>query len=79
MESSTKTIGSKGEIVIPQKMRDELGIKNNSKVQIITTKSGILIIPLKKSFKEISNTFEKTKINNLKEIEDISFELMAGI
>jgi AbrB family looped-hinge helix DNA binding protein len=79
MESTTKTIGSKGEIVIPLRIREENGLKTNSKVQIISTKSGILIIPLKKTFKELSQIFDKSKMNNLKEIEDISFELMAGI
>lgn len=32
-----------------------------------------------KTFKELSQIFDKSKMNNLKEIEDISFELMAGI
>jgi AbrB family looped-hinge helix DNA binding protein len=79
MESTTKTIGSKGEIVIPLKIREENNLKVNSKVQIISTKSGVLIIPLKKTFKELSQIFDKSKINNFKKIDDISFELMAGI
>lgn len=76
MISSTKTIGSKGEIVIPRNIREKNGLEPNSKIQIISTNSGIVILPLKKNFKELSAIFKKTNLDNLNEIENLAFDMM---
>ena len=78
MLSRTKTVGSKGEIVIPKSIREETGLKPKQKVEIMSTKNGILIIPLVKDIRELRGLFGKGGIKNLSKIEDIMFDVMAG-
>lgn len=79
MLSATKEIGSKGEIVIPKEIREKYGIKPKQKMEIISSKNGILLIPLVKNIKELRGLFGKEGYKHEKEIDDILFEVMAGI
>ena len=79
MISSTKEIGSKGEIVIPKEIREKCGMKPKQKVEIISSKSGILIVPLVKNIKELRGLFKKEGYKHEKEVDDILFKVMAGI
>jgi len=78
MLSRTKTVGSKGEIVIPKSIREETGLKPKQKVEIMSTRNGILVIPLVKDIRELRGLFGKGGIKNLSKIEDIMFDVMAG-
>ena len=79
MITATKTVGSKGEIVIPKNLRKEVGIKPNQKVEIIPTRSGLLIIPLRKKLSDFAGYFGNKGINNIKELDATIHELLAGI
>jgi len=74
----TKTVGSKGEIVIPKSVREKSGLKPKQKVEIMSTKSGILIIPLVKDIGELRGLFGKGGVKNMKKIEEIMFDVMGG-
>lgn len=78
MVSRTKEVGSKGEIVIPKEIREKHGIKPKQKVEIMTTKNGILIIPLAKDIGELRGLFGKGGVKNIKKIEEIMFDVMYG-
>ena len=79
MMSSTKEIGSKGEIVIPKEIRKKYGIKPKQKVEIIGFENGILIVPLVKNIKELRGLFKKEGYKHEKDVDDILFRVMAGI
>ena len=74
----TKTVGSKGEIVIPKSVREKSGLKPKQKVEIMSTKSGILIIPLVKDIGELRGLFGKGGVKNMKKIEEVMFDVMGG-
>jgi len=75
----TKIVGSKGEILIPKTVREKSGIKPKQKVEIIASKNGILIIPLVKDITELRGLFKNEGYKNKKSVDDILFEMMAGI
>ena len=79
MISAVKQIGERGEIVIPKEIREEKGLDVNSKVEIISTKKGIIIIPLKKKMKALAGLFETKEAVNFKELDALTHELLAGI
>ena len=68
MNGTTKTIGKHGEIVIPKSIRKEKGLNSNSKVQIVSTKSGILIIPIEKDISQLAGLFGKDGAGDIKEL-----------
>ncbi|MBI2654805.1 AbrB/MazE/SpoVT family DNA-binding domain-containing protein [Candidatus Woesearchaeota archaeon] len=78
MLSRTKTVGSKGEIVIPKSIREETGLKPKQKVEIISTRDRILIIPLVNNISELRGLFGKGGVKNIKKIEEIMFDVMGS-
>lgn len=78
MLSRTKTVGSKGEVVIPKFIREEIGLKPKQKVEIMSTRNGILIIPLVKDIRELKGLFGKGGVKNIKKIEEIMMDVMSG-
>lgn len=79
MEIAIRKVGGKGEVVIPEGMRKELGIKKDSRVEFIRTKNGIILLPAKKSFRDLIGLFGDKGIKNPKELDLIAEELMAGV
>ena len=75
----TKTIGSKGEIVIPKSVREKSGLKPKQKVEIISSKSGILIVPLVKDIQDLRGLFKKEGYKHEEDVDDILFNMMAVI
>ncbi len=68
MITCTKTLGDRGELVIPKDMREENGMTTHSRVELISTKHGVLIVPLKRKLSELSGLFKNldgAKINNI--------------
>jgi AbrB family looped-hinge helix DNA binding protein len=43
---SNLTVGCAGEIVLPGPIRDRYGLKPNTPVRLVETRSGILLVPL---------------------------------
>ena len=78
MLSRTKTVGSKGEVIIPKSIRKEAGLKPKQKVEIMRTGKGILIIPLVNDIRKLRGLFGKNGIKNMKKIEEIMFDVTAG-
>lgn len=79
MNTCTKVVGNKGEILIPKGLREESGIKPKQKVEIIGSKSGIFIVPLVKDIKELRGLFKKEGYKHKKDVDDLLFRVMAGI
>lgn len=79
MLTSTKTVGNKGEVLIPKGLREESGIKPKQKVEIISSKHGVFIVPLVKDIKELRGLFGKEGYKHKKEVDDLLFRVMAGI
>ncbi len=75
----TKIVGSKGEIVIPKSVREKSGLKPKQKVEIISSKNGILIVPLIKDIKNLRGLFKREGYTHEKDVDDILFDMMAGI
>jgi AbrB family looped-hinge helix DNA binding protein len=74
-----KKIGEKGEIVIPKIIRRQKGLEVNSKIEIIPTKNGILIMPIKKKFGELAGLFGKKGVKDIEELDAITHELLSGM
>lgn len=74
-----KRIGNKGELVIPKKIRKQNELKANSKIEIISIKNGILLIPMKEKFSDLAGLFGNRGIRNPKELDAITHELLGGI
>ena len=79
MITRTKIVGDKGEILIPKDLREESGIKPKQKVEIISSKNGILIIPLVDDIRELRGLFKKEGYKHKKDIDNILFKIMAGL
>jgi len=79
MVTTVKKIGNKGEIVIPKEIREEIGLEPNNKVEIVSTKDRIVIIPLVKDVRELAGLFGRKKIKDMGELDRTIDELMAGI
>lgn len=79
MLSQIKTMGERGEIVIPKEMREEKGLGKNSKVEVVNTKNAIMLIPLREKLSDFAGFFGTTKIKDMKELDAITHELLAGI
>ena len=75
----TKTVSSKGEIVIPKKIREKTGIELESEVDMTITLSGILISPKKREFHKLAGLLTKNGVNDMDELDATFNELMAGI
>mgnify|MGYP001214118122 CR=1 FL=1 len=78
MDSCTKEIGPRGEIVLPKKMRDELHLKPKTKVEIVNTGKSITLIP-KNKLSEFAGYFGKKGVKHMEEIEEVVQELLAGM
>jgi AbrB family looped-hinge helix DNA binding protein len=61
------SIGERGQLVIPAKLREEFGIKKGEEFVVVTKKSGkvIMLMPEKEMTKMLKGAIEK--IENLKE------------
>jgi bifunctional DNA-binding transcriptional regulator/antitoxin component of YhaV-PrlF toxin-antitoxin module len=46
MKMSTSVIGSRGEVALPETVRERYGLAPDTAVRIIETRRGILLIPL---------------------------------
>ena len=79
MKMSVKRISNKGEIVIPKSIREEKGLKINSKVEVISTKNAIIIMPLKKKIRELAGLFGEKGIKNQKDLDAVTFDLLSGM
>ena len=79
MITRTKMVGIKGEILIPKELRERSGIQPKQKVEIISSKNGILIVPLVHDIKQLRGLFKKEGYRNEKDIDSVLFKLMAGL
>ena len=79
MITRTKMIGNKGEILIPKELREKSGIRPKQKVELISSKNGILIVPLVNDIKQLKGLFKKEGYRHEKDIEIVLFKLMAGL
>ena len=59
-------------------LREESGIKPKQKVEIISSKNGIFIVPLVKDLKELRGLFGKEGYKHKEEVDDLLFRVMAG-
>ncbi|MBI2549188.1 AbrB/MazE/SpoVT family DNA-binding domain-containing protein [Candidatus Woesearchaeota archaeon] len=72
-----KAIGERGEIVIPKRIREEKGLKPNAKIEIITGKNGILLVPVENDFRKLRGLFGELSKTDIKKIDLIYHELLA--
>ena len=79
MKIAVKNMGSRGEVVIPKDIREEKGMEENSKIEIISTRAGILIVPVKKKLSELAGLFGDKGVEDITELDAITHELMAGM
>ncbi|MBI3051091.1 AbrB/MazE/SpoVT family DNA-binding domain-containing protein [Candidatus Woesearchaeota archaeon] len=77
MASDIKTLGKRGEIVIPKKIRVAAGLDEKTRIKIIRTSRGIVLIPLKKSFADFAGLLGSGGYNK-KELDDAMWEI-AGM
>ncbi len=78
MESVTKKIGDRGEIVLPKKLRQHFGMQKDDEVEIIATSSGILIVPLVKDLKKLAGICGTGGMGDEKELDATIDALFAG-
>jgi len=62
----TSTVGTKGQVVIPAKIRKKYNIKNGTKINFVDEKGDIKFIPITPEFIEENFGFLGTKGNLLK-------------
>ena len=79
MKMSTKRIGYKGELVIPKNIRQQQGLKPNSKVEIISTSNGILLVPLTKKLSDFKGLFGSKGVKDIKKLDILAQDLMYRI
>jgi len=79
MKAYVKKVGARGEVVIPKSIRNEKGLETNSRLEIIPTKNGILMIPIRKKVSELAGLFGDLGVKNVDELDAITHELLAGI
>ena len=79
MLTRTKMVGKKGEILIPKELREKSGIQPKQKVELISSKNGILIVPLVNDVKQLRGLFKKEGYKHEKDIDSVLFKLMAGL
>lgn len=79
MLTHTKIVGKKGEILIPKELREKSGIQPKQKVELISSKNGILIVPLVNDVKQLRGLFKKEGYRHEKDIDSVLFKLMAGL
>ena len=77
MQAIIKKIGRKGEVVIPRNMRKQKGMEANSEIELVPTKNGILLVPLKKKFSDYAGLFGNNGVKNIKELDAITHELLG--
>lgn len=57
---TTSTVSSKGQITIPKKVRDRLGIDRGDRVEFVFDRGGeVSLRPLKRSVRELAGLFAK--------------------
>ena len=72
MKKYTTYLNNKGQITIPSKMRDHLGINAGSKVEFFSSSGHLIIIPLNKSIKDLKGILLKpNKTLSLDEMNEI--------
>ncbi|MBI2583786.1 MAG: AbrB/MazE/SpoVT family DNA-binding domain-containing protein [Candidatus Aenigmarchaeota archaeon] len=79
MEIAVRKLGSKGEVVIPKEIRESLKLEPEDEVEIMPAGRAIMIIPAKRSFRELAGLFGDKGVKNAKELDIIVHELMAGV
>lgn len=72
-----KRLGERGEIVIPKRIREEKGLKPNTKIEIIVGKNGILLVPVENDLRKLRGLFGELSKTNIKEMDLIYHELLA--
>ena len=65
--------------MIPKAVREQQNLHINSKVEIIQSKSGILLIPIRGKLSDFAGMFGKDGVRNIKELDAVTSELLAGI
>jgi AbrB family looped-hinge helix DNA binding protein len=76
MITEIKEIGDKGEFVIPKEIRDEQGLQPKDKIRVTSTSKGIIVMPIKKSFKEFAGILGKKGIQDSKQLEELATDIM---
>ena len=72
MKKYTTYLNNKGQITIPSKMRDYLGINVGNKVEFFSSSGHLIIIPLNKSIKDLKGILPKpNKTLSLDEMDEI--------
>ena len=79
MITRTKMVGKKGEILIPKELREKSGIQPKQKVELISSKNGILIVPLVDDIKHLRGLFKKEGYKHDRDVDKVLFRLMAGL
>ena len=76
MTSYIKKIGNRGELVIPKSIRKSEGLTENTKVRVFKANGAIVLVPIKKSFRDLAGLFGKGGVDH-KRLDEIMFEAMA--
>lgn len=73
-----KKMGSRGEIVIPRRLREKFGLKPNKIVDLVETADGLLISTSQKKISDFKGILGKSKID-MTELDLITEEYMGGL
>ena len=71
MEFDITKISSKGQVVIPQEVRDRLALKNGQ-ILAVSTKDNLIVL------KRVDNDLEKNELETLNQIKEAWREIEAG-
>ena len=55
----------KGQVVIPKEARKKTNLAPGDKVEVKVTKEGILILPLKKSYRRLGNRYRQNFVDTM--------------
>ena len=74
MVTEIKQLSDKCEFVIPKSIREECGFEPKNKIRMTSTKHGMLVVPVKKSFKDIIGRLNSDLTTE--ELEEITQEIL---
>jgi AbrB family looped-hinge helix DNA binding protein len=72
-----KKMGKRGEVVIPREIREEKGLGPDTRVEIISTKNAILLIPLENSLSDLAGLFGNKGVGDIEELDAIMHEILG--
>jgi len=77
MQHIFKSMGSKGEVVLPKRIRDKYGFGPKSRLRIIERKDGPQLVSANVDFRKFAGMLSKDGVD-LEKLDELALEIMYG-